>query len=203
MDDSGAIHGPWCGSRTYPTRCRDCGADVFYFSCNCGCKVFFDRLGWPWPIHDCAEHWAKQRQIRLQEEYARRLEEQRERRQRRDAPIIACPPCDGDIVEELGVIREVVPAIDVYKRFKLSSDSPVARGLLGTLARNEVVQVTIYTGDLSQDALHSYTFFLDRKAWAKLGAVRGDLLSFTVVGRPVPGRSPYWLCTAIGRPELL
>lgn len=50
---NGRTHGPWCGARTYPTECPHCGAEVFYFSCACGCKVFFDELGGDWPIHDC------------------------------------------------------------------------------------------------------------------------------------------------------
>ena len=50
---SGAIHGWWCNTKTYPTRCPTCNKPVFYFSCNCGCSVFFNKLGQPWPIHSC------------------------------------------------------------------------------------------------------------------------------------------------------
>lgn len=47
------IHGPYCNSITFPTRCRFCGSEVFFFSCDCGSRVFFDELGYPWPIHNC------------------------------------------------------------------------------------------------------------------------------------------------------
>ena len=47
------IHGPSCNTITFPTRCRLCSTRVFYFSCDCGSKVFFEELGYPWPIHDC------------------------------------------------------------------------------------------------------------------------------------------------------
>lgn len=30
-----------------------CGQQVFYFTCDCGCEVFFDALGAPWPKHQC------------------------------------------------------------------------------------------------------------------------------------------------------
>lgn len=50
---SGAIHGWWCNTKTYPTYCPSCNRRVFYFSCNCGCSVFFNKLGKPWPIHRC------------------------------------------------------------------------------------------------------------------------------------------------------
>jgi hypothetical protein len=47
------MHGVYCQSRTYPTRCPDCRTPVFFFSCRCGSKVFFEALGIPWPVHDC------------------------------------------------------------------------------------------------------------------------------------------------------
>ena len=49
-------HGYWCNARTFPTVCKYCGADVFFFSCDCGSKLFFELLGQPWPLHRCAEY---------------------------------------------------------------------------------------------------------------------------------------------------
>ena len=49
-------HGWWCNTRTFPTICKYCRGDVFYFSCDCGSKLFFDSLGYPWPIHRCAAY---------------------------------------------------------------------------------------------------------------------------------------------------
>lgn len=59
-------HGEHCRTLTFPTKCRHCGDDVFFFSCTCGSRVFFDELGWPWPEHDCAfsrsdQRWARER----------------------------------------------------------------------------------------------------------------------------------------------
>ena len=52
-----AVHGTICNTKTFPTKCPRCGAGVFYFSCDCGSRVFFDEPGDPWPIHDCVgEH---------------------------------------------------------------------------------------------------------------------------------------------------
>jgi hypothetical protein len=39
-------------SRNHGTECKYCGKRVYYVEHNEG-KVFFDELGWPWPIHDC------------------------------------------------------------------------------------------------------------------------------------------------------
>jgi hypothetical protein len=49
-------HGYWCNARTIPMTCRYCGEKVYFFSCDCGCKVFFDELGDPWPKHNCQEY---------------------------------------------------------------------------------------------------------------------------------------------------
>src|SRR5690606_17686842 len=42
-----------------PTKCPHCKEPVFFFSCDCGSKVFFDDLGDPWPIHDCDTSWTR------------------------------------------------------------------------------------------------------------------------------------------------
>ena len=50
----GATHRAWCHTKTRgPWRCQDCGEDVFYFTCDCGCKVFFEGSGYPWTQHEC------------------------------------------------------------------------------------------------------------------------------------------------------
>ena len=59
-------HGIGCRTRTFPTKCKNCGDKVFYFACSCGSKVFFDELGWPWNEHDCDfsksdREWAQSR----------------------------------------------------------------------------------------------------------------------------------------------
>ena len=63
-----AAHGWWCNSRTYPMTCKYCGDRVFYFSCDCGSKLFFDELGQPWPIHRCLELAPKPTLSRLGQE---------------------------------------------------------------------------------------------------------------------------------------
>ena len=46
-------HGIFCNTKTFPTNCRYCSQRIFFFSCDCHSRVFFDELGPPWPIHDC------------------------------------------------------------------------------------------------------------------------------------------------------
>lgn len=191
-------HGWWCNARTYPTRCRDCGAKVFYFSCDCGSKVFFDSLGWPWPIHDCTTSILEQVEISIQQEYAQRIAEREERRRRGwEIPIKACQPQQGEDVVEIGVVREIVDNIDVFRKFDLPPDSPIAIGMLGNLSNSTFTQVTLHVADLGSESTSSYTFLVEENTWCRLQAKHGDLLFFTLIGRAIPGRDAFWLCTEI------
>lgn len=44
-----------CRSKAFPIICKGCGVTVFYFTCSCGSKVFFDSLGYPWTEHICQD----------------------------------------------------------------------------------------------------------------------------------------------------
>ena len=46
-------HSSSCRTLSFPITCRDCHHPAFLFSCSCGSIVLFDKLGPPWPIHDC------------------------------------------------------------------------------------------------------------------------------------------------------
>lgn len=50
-----AVHGYLCNSKTFPLNCKDCGDRIFFFQCDCGCRVLFDDLGPPWPQHRCGD----------------------------------------------------------------------------------------------------------------------------------------------------
>lgn len=53
-DFTAGTHGRFqCGATTKPRRCPYCKASVFFFSCSCGCRVWFDELGDDWPKHPC------------------------------------------------------------------------------------------------------------------------------------------------------
>ncbi len=49
------VHGTWCRTKTFPLKCKRCGAGIFFFQCDCGSRVLFDSLGPPWPMHNCRE----------------------------------------------------------------------------------------------------------------------------------------------------
>jgi hypothetical protein len=189
-------HGWWCNARTYPTRCRHCGAKVFYFSCNCGAKVFFESLGWPWPIHNCIDEIIRQIDFKIEEEYKERVAK-RSRQKDFKVPIKAILPISGEFIENIGFVREMILKFNVFEKFSLPSDTPFALGLLGELGKSNFIQITIHVENLASDKIDSYTFLIDKNTWDDLGASRGDLLSFKLVGKSIPGRADYWFCDDI------
>jgi hypothetical protein len=47
------------GAETSRIKCWWCGEEVFYHTNGCGDSVLFDRLGYPWYLHEC---WKKHKQ---------------------------------------------------------------------------------------------------------------------------------------------
>lgn len=205
-------HGWWCNARTYPTRCKYCGERVFFFTCDCGSKVFFDELGWPWPEHHCLQYLITQygkefieramaAQImlpgrsatdhRIAPDYARAVGEH----QTRPAPpcIVRCNPEAGQVVCDIGTIRELIPQVDVFRKMRVAR-SAFGIQLLGPLGRDAVGQVTIHTGDLAHEDAKSFTCFVSGELLASLGVSRGDVVSFQLRALSIPGRQAVWLC---------
>ncbi len=205
-------HGKWCNSRTYPTRCKYCGERVFYFTCDHGCKVFFDDLGIPWPEHRClgymraqygddiVAHGLAAMMMTRGEEISRRIDKdyskavRKEHATERPPEIVRCEPYDNCPPEEIeGVVREIIPKVNMLKRFGFE---PFTLGVsaLGLLARDEYAQMTVHTGTLAEEDHTSYTFFVKRESLDLVGAICGDLVTCRLVPLTILGRGTVWLC---------
>lgn len=139
-----ATHGRWCGARTYPTVCRFCSEPVFYFQCNCGSKVFFDNFGDPWL---CAEYLATVSPVKFTVErtYTATL---RENLKKPDAfQIVRIDAGEDQMLDDVGVIREVLPEVDVAAKSGVSATDQLGMAFLGKLVRTKYGQLTVHTGD--------------------------------------------------------
>lgn len=97
-----AVHGYWCNANTIPLTCRDCGDRIFFFQCDCGCRILFDDLGPPWPQHRCGD----------------------------DLPDPSYNPSDADIYRAMQGVTESVRSKDYdllpgMKRFSGSIDASI------------------------------------------------------------------------------
>jgi hypothetical protein len=209
-----ASHGAWCHAKTVPMTCRYCGARVFYFSCDCGCSVFFDELGPPWPRHLClgfviaqvgsetaSQYMATMMATpsyrhfdqRIQRSYSLSVKEQR--------VIERCEPIDAESLKDVGPMREIVPGIDVAHKLEISSTSAVGLQLLGELAHGTWAQITLHTGDIARSRIQSYTCLIENECLASAGISRGEVVEFCLHGLCIPGRPAIWICDSL-RPIL-
>jgi len=218
MGWQGSVHGEWCHSKTYPTTCRYCGARVFFFTCDCGCKVFFNSLGPPWPTHLCwqraqsalgADRMARAMadymmtplnwgpQAAIEESYSEKVI----LKQREPAPprphLVRQDPAPGATVSEVGHLREIGSRVDVFRVFEVRPESLIGLQLLGPLARKPYVQVTLHSGDLSKQDGQSFTCLLDERLLQRSGAARGDLVFFSLTGSTIPGLKCAWICDSL------
>jgi len=218
---SEARHGFWCGARTYPTTCRYCGQKVFYFSCDCGSRVFFDALGRPWPQHYCAQYAAtllstemlrravahlRQRTDKMdlltivEGEYATRI------LARATSPVVSYrtvrqEPQAGEEVYDCGYLREICPEADVFRKFGIHAGSVIGVQMLGPLAQRSHSQITLVTGDLTREDCRSYTCLVSDRELQASGAKRGDLVWFSLRGWGLPGCKAVWLCDSLELPS--
>lgn len=184
-----AYHGDWCRSRTWPTKCPSCRDPVFFFSCNCGSKVFFDSLGSPWPEHQCGVARATPLDSRdadgnlfvelVDTPYDPRFQRWRERidenvavraRERRAGgpqTIVRVAPRRGKPREVLGVVREPFVPADPFESFGMPA-STMARAMLGPLGNGPVARGTIHVPATDAGDIESYTI------WMRITSSRRD-----------------------------
>jgi len=214
-------HGWWCNARTYRTRCKYCGESVFFFTCDCGSKVLFDELGWPWPEHRCVQYLIAQygkevveramsvqmmlpgrsaAEHQIASDYADVIHQHHEMPKPQPTCIIRREPVEGQTTCDVGIIREVIPRIDIFKKLRVPEDSVLGVRLLGPLGRDEFGQITIHIGSLAHGNVESYTCFVRRELLQSSGITRGDVVSFRLRAFSVPGRCVVWICEGLESP---
>lgn len=204
-------------SRTIPTRCPYCGAKVFFYTNEYGSKVFFDELGPPWPIHSCPEYEAHVaatqtasgpvgRFIRVEDEllheseYTARILAGISKRQHWKPPIISIQPEEGLTVSDFGLLREIIPEVNILKRLGLRKETVASRKIFGHLLEVDWAQVSIHVDDIAEDVIASYTLLIEKEKLMALGPKKGCLVAFTAEAISVPFRNPIWMCQEIDRP---
>lgn len=213
-------HMSGCSTVTFRTACRDCGAPVYYFSCNCGSKVFFDSLGGAWPLHgdSCLPYLVR---LNLEEghhsideihtlveeragalgvpvpERARRLLGFAESVRSNRLNISAIPPREG-ITTLQGTVIAVEPRINVLRHFNLKG-GPVGQGLLGTLAGESFARITVREEPDPYFNCRQFDVFVPQDSISRLGLRARVDVQLQLAVHSVIGRSSIWLATEIDR----
>ena len=218
MTSSRELFQPQRRSRTIPTRCPYCGAKVFFYTDEYGSKVFFDELGPPWPKHSCSKHDADTafatstvtgpvgRFVHVgghlihESEYASRVIAGASKRKKWKPPIVSIQPeKGGEEVSDYGVLREIVPQINVFKKLQVEKRTKIASKLFGYLLDTDWAQVSIHVDDLAEDEIRSYTMLIMRDDVSSIDLRKGCVVRFTAQGEKLPFRKPIWICREIDK----
>jgi len=153
-----------CETQIWRTRCPDCGEIVYFFSCTCGSKVFFDLNQPPWNPHEdrCIPYLIRYlREVKqLSPTHIREMIEQYSRS--RDIPIppdinkqiialenkyrgkvivLDILPGDEDFFV-IGQIMSVNLQVNFFKRLNYL-DNRMGRAFLGKLVAESYVEILI------------------------------------------------------------
>lgn len=200
---SNAPHGPQCNSQTFPVDCRDCGASIFVFTCDCGSVVLFNELGYPWSKHDCQDI---DESFKIDENYGvyiREAEEKRTSKQghREAPPIKSVSPSEKEEYRGRGVVSDVYRDVDVFNKIGLDEPTTMAEAVLGDLAKQNVTQITVHVEDQGASDFKSYTFLCPRDMAP--GDVKGDdFLDLHLEAVSVPGVDNLWKATKVNKLKL-
>lgn len=173
-----AVHGYWCDTKTFPLTCKDCGDRIFFFQCNCGCRVLFDDLGPPWPQHRCGDDLPPPTHNPSDADIYRAMQGVTEsvrpkdydllpgmkrfsgsidvsivdrvgRSESKTRDIMRIEPMGG-AEKHIGVVAQV-GAVSITDRHGVAPDSPIARQAAKILGGLTVTQLTIHVDEIAID----------------------------------------------------
>jgi hypothetical protein len=196
-------HGRWCNARTFPTDCWNCGKSIFVFMCDCHSVVLFDELGQPWPKHDCRDQSNRvdvfggaqytSEVMSFDDEYEMEIVKAKKTNKLKKWDFVKCDPQYKDAVQDVGVIRDIVLSVDLWNKYKLEKNT-IGSAFLGRLKDGEYGQLTIHTGDITQESGKSYTFMLNKKLVDISKIIRHSPAGFRLRAHLIPGHPPIWVC---------
>lgn len=200
-------------------RCQFCNEKVYFFSCTCGSKVFFDLPNPPWYPHErkCYRYliWYLQEientpifEIRsLIEKYSdetgitishdvRDYLNQIEQQYRRSKPkIVTIEPQNEELII-IGLVVSINLQVNFSKRLKFP-DNQFGRAFLGQLSNLSCVEVKIRQQTDNANRFNEYSVFLPTKLYNQ-EPFRINSHIFTIIKpHEIVGREKIWLCTEV------
>ncbi len=157
-------HRAGCQTRIWRTTCLDCHKPVWFFSCSCGSKVFFDAKGGSWLLHQDSCPIYHARLLLLQGSDPRTIRSLVEADARRTG--IAITREMDDLLSGFGapgkrVIFDILPSddtvelegtvyqinqINLFKRYGLD-DNRIIRAIMDKLVSEPHLEITVRADD--------------------------------------------------------
>ena len=208
-----------CETRMWPTSCPDCADEVYFFSCSCGSKVFFDLPGPPWPYHadrcipylirylttdelipahlllERVRAYAREHDLTIPSDILRQLQEYAGGRRR--PGVTRVPPGDEDVWVD-GEVVEINRNVNFFRRLNVP-DTQMARAMLGELLRHAYCEVVVRERDVDSRQVFQYTFFARQQLVERAG-LRVSANAFVVLNpRRLPNNQRVWIAAQIAR----
>ncbi len=194
-----AVHGSWCNSKVFRISCWACGEEVWYFTCSCGCKILFNDLGPPWPLHKNSCYRWIMNEYGISEEDTRKiiigaLKDEREpivcidelfqniviKQKDWNSPIAKAIIQNKEKYFGTGIVREVIKDVNWIKRFNIDSGSIAEKLMIKEFGEKQWGQVTIHEYEISNQIYSSYTAFIHS---TELSGIKNGLsVEFSVKG---------------------
>ncbi|OAN40580.1 hypothetical protein A6A03_04545 [Chloroflexus islandicus] len=138
----------------------------------------------------------------IESSYASKVQKAYEQEVRQPAPkknIIRRDPVHGAREDVVGIVRELIDDVNVFKRIG-ASDNLFSRAMLRSLAKAQCVQITIHTGALASADNYRFTFLVDKQLLMQQSIVKGALIRCQLHSLVVPGWNPIWICDRVRSP---
>ena len=208
-------HGPDCETRTWKTTCPDCGRLVWFLSCTCGSKVFFDNKGYPWRLHSesCPVYFIRQQ---LDDNVS--VLEIRSLVERRATEIHQPVPVEIDhLLRDLGapgkknfvhMLPDPVPVfvhgevkqanpVNIFKKYQVT-DNPINRKILGCFAEERYLEVIVEEiPDADQRTIRRSSFLIPCRELDGCGFKAGLVIDVELTAKEIYDESVAWVAGQI------
>lgn len=207
-----------CTTTMWATLCPDCRDPVYFFSCSCGSRVFFDLPHHPWPPHkdrcipylmrylrdvqqmsvagvrQLLEEFALRKGLQVPQVIRRQLVVAENQETGRSTVIPILPR--GEPVAAFGTVASV-DSVNFVKRFA-TGGTVVGRALLGKLLNRAHVEVRI-RGDRDPETgfIDEFSFYIASEVWRASQLRLGATVAVDLRVRSVRPGEPAWFADAV------
>lgn len=219
------FHDSDCKTSIYSTKCPDCNEDVYFFSCSCGSKVFFDLNFPPWNPHErrCwkylirilieiyhfpesyiptyIENFAIQKQLDIPEdvkEYLNKVRINPDIKLETNKIIVKeIVPYEG-FIHLVGEIKSINQNINFFKKLKIENNE-MGRLLLNKFVENSYHEIHIRTKNDVSNHFSDYHCYIKVSDFLKHKFKAGELVNIVLVCENILGISNIWLISEIDK----
>jgi hypothetical protein len=193
-------HDITCITKSYQMPCPACKEQVWFFSCSCGSKTFFNELGYPWEQHTCRKHFLEM-QIKLIKDLDRlsdlevydiiaTIEKKSGRTLNADteemlADILgkrkfplSVTTCEPDKDSEFsGKVMQVNTSINIFKKLGYDPEKPFAVKLLGKLTEIKWAQIIVRSNPDKRNKCLEYEIYMTQEYLKKYQLRQGNVIA--------------------------